>query len=404
MRKRFVKRALFIFLLFSFLLISQSNLVFSKEARGVTKDSIKIGSIADHTGPTSNIGVVVIEAYKNLFSHINDKGGIHERKIKLIMEDDRYSIPAGIAAFKKLVFKDQVLAIIGPLSVGEVKVLFRHVDRYKIPMLPWAPDKSMMEPYKRYIFPTNGLYNIEMGVIFDHIINELKPENPKIAFATGDAESGKVIKASAKNWAKYYGQKLHIETIPISAIDVTSQVLSMKRAGITHMIVHHVAPGVAAVLKDMKKFGLNIPLFGSSPSCTEDVIRIAGDASKNYVGISPYSSWYEESPGMAKVRKISMKYNPKAEKSYRIKSYILGWVMAEILGEGLMRAGQALDAEKLVEALETIKDYDTKGLCGPITYTPTVHYGLNYNKLFRTDPENSKLIPITEWRLPPQRE
>ena len=385
------------------LLISQGNLAYSKEARGVTKDSIIIGSIADHTGPTSNIGVVMVEAYRIFFRHINDEGGINGRKIKLVAEDSRYSIPASIAAFKKLLFKDQMLALLGPVSIGETKVLFRHIEKEKIPTLPWAPDESVMKPYKRYVFPTSGFYDNEWGVTLDYIVNKLKAKNPKIAMATVDVESGKVVRASAVAWAKSYGLKLHHETIPISAIDVTSQVLSMKRAGVTHILIHHVAPGAAAVLKDMKKFDLDVPMFGTSATCTEDVIRIAGDASKNYVGASPYSSWYEKSPGMAKVRKISLKYNPGAEKSYSIKSYTLGWVIPLILCEGLRRAGKDLDGEKLVAGLETIKDLDTKGLCGLITYTPTMHYGLNYNKLFKADPKSGKLIPITEWKLPPAK-
>ena len=385
------------------LLISQGNLAYSKEARGVTKDSIIIGSIADHTGPTSNIGVVMVEAYRIFFRHINDEGGINGRKIKLVAEDSRYSIPASIAAFKKLLFKDQMLALLGPVSIGETKVLFRHIEKEKIPTLPWAPDESVMKPYKRYVFPTSGFYDNEWGVTLDYIVNKLKAKNPKIAMATVDVESGKVVRASAVAWAKSYGLKLHHETIPISAIDVTSQVLSMKRAGVTHILIHHVAPGAAAVLKDMKKFDLDVPMFGTSATCTEDVIRIAGDASKNYVGASPYSSWYEKSPGMAKVRKISLKYNPGAEKSYQIKSYTLGWVIPEILCEGLRRAGKDLDGEKLVAGLETIKDLDTKGLCGLITYTPTMHYGLNYNKLFKADPKSGKLIPITKWKLPPAK-
>ncbi|PIQ46732.1 MAG: hypothetical protein COW04_00510 [Deltaproteobacteria bacterium CG12_big_fil_rev_8_21_14_0_65_43_10] len=385
------------------LLISQGNLAYSKEARGVTKDSIIIGSIADHTGPTSNIGVVMVEAYRIFFRHINDEGGINGRKIKLVAEDSRYSIPASIAAFKKLLFKDQMLALLGPVSIGETKVLFRHIEKEKIPTLPWAPDESVMKPYKRYVFPTSGFYDNEWGVTLDYIVNKLKAKNPKIAMATVDVESGKVVRASAVAWAKSYGLKLHHETIPISAIDVTSQVLSMKRAGVTHILIHHVAPGAAAVLKDMKKFDLDVPMFGTSATCTEDVIRIAGDASKNYVGASPYSSWYEKSPGMAKVRKISLKYNPGAEKSYSIKSYSMGWVIPEILCEGLRRAGKDLDGEKLVAGLETIKDLDTKGLCGLITYTPTMHYGLNYNKLFKADPKSGKLIPITEWKLPPAK-
>jgi branched-chain amino acid transport system substrate-binding protein len=195
----------------------------------------------------------------------------------------------------------------------------------------------------------------------------------------------------------------NLEVVPISAIDVTSQVLTMKKAGITHILIHHVAPGAAAVLKDMKKFDLDVPLFGTSAACTEDVIRIGGEASKNFFGASPYSSWYEESRGMAKVREISMKYNPGAEKSYRIKSYTLGWIIPVILHEGLKRAGKDLDGEKLVAALETINNLDTKGICGPITYTPTMHYGLNYNKLFKADPKSGKLIPVTEWRLPPAK-
>ena len=396
-------RLLFIGFLVSVVLITQSRSAYCKVERGVSDDVIKIGSIADHTGPTSNIGVVVVEAYKNFFRDVNEKGGIHGRKIKLIMEDDRYSIPAGIAAFKKLVFKDQVLAIIGPFSIGETKVLFRHIEKNKVPILPWAPDRSIIDPYKRYVFPTNGFYDNEWGVIFNHIVNELKPKNPKLALATVDVESGKVVIESAKEWAKSYGLKLHQVMLPISAIDVTSQVLTMKRKGVTHVLAHHVAPGIAAVLKDMKKFGINVPLFGLSASCTEDVLRIAGEASETYVGASPYSSWYEENPGMARLREASIKYNPDAEKTCRIKSYSMGWVLTEILCEGMRRAGKDLNGEKLVDALETFKDFDTEGICGLINYTPTMHYGLNYNKLFKADPKSDRLIPITDWRLPPAK-
>ena len=402
-KMRCLRGLLFVGFMVMVLLILQGNLAYSKEVRGVTKDLVKIGVIMDLTGPTSNVGVVMVEAYRNYIHHVNDEGGIQGRKIKLIVEDDRYSIPAGIAAFKKLLFKDQILAIIGPYSVGETKVLLRHIEKDKVPTLPQAPDRSIIEPYKRYVFPTNSWYDDELGVTFDYIINKLKPKNPKVAFCYPDVESGKVVRDLAEEWARFFGLKLHLEVVPISAVDVASQVLSMKRAGVTHILIHHVAPGAAAVLKDMKKFDLNVTLFGTSAACTEDVIRIGGEASKNFVGASPYSSWYEESPGMTKVREISMKYNPGAEKSYKIKSYTMGWVIPEILCEGLRRAGKDLDGEKLVAGLETIKDLDTKGLCGLITYTPSMHYGLNYNKLFKADPKSGKLIPITEWRLPPAK-
>jgi branched-chain amino acid transport system substrate-binding protein len=381
-----------------FLLIAPS---YAEKERGVTKDLIKIGVIIDITGPTSNIGVVMVEGYRNYIQHINDTGGIQGRKIKLIVEDDRYSIPAGIAAFKKLVFKDQILAILGPVSIGEAKVLLRHIEKDKVPTLPWAPDTSIMKPYKRYVFPTNGWYDNEWGVSFDYIINKLKPKNPKVALCYPDVESGKAVRDMAEEWAMLFGLKLHLEVIPLSAIDVTSQVLSMKKAGVTFILLHHVAPGASAVLRDMKKFDLDVPLFGTSAACTEDVIRISGEASKNFVGASPYSSIYEDNPGAKRMREISLKYNPNADKAYGMKGYTWGWVVTAILGEGLKRAGKDVDGENLVAALETMQNFSTQGLCSPITYTPTIHHGLNYNKLFRADPKSGKLIPITEWRLPP---
>lgn len=384
------------------LFFSEYSLLYAKEARGVTNNQIKIGVIIDLTGPISNAGVIIVKAYKNLLKSINDNGGIHGRKIKLIIEDDHYSIPAGIAGFKKLVFKDKVLAILGPISIGEVKVLFRHIAKHKIPTMPWAPDRAVMNPYKRYVFPTNGFYDNEWGVLFDYIVNNIKPNKQKIALCYPDVESGKVVKGSAEKWAKSYGIKLHKEIIPLSAIDVTSQVLGMRRVGTEVILLHHVAPGAAAVLRDLKKFGLNIPLLGTSAACTEDVIRIGGKATKNFIGASPYSSWHEETPGMSRVRKISMKYNPDDIESYKIKSYTLGWTVFEILHEGLKRSGRSLNGENLVKALESIQNFDTQGLCGPITYTSKKHYGLNYNKLFKSEPESKRLIPITKWKLPPK--
>jgi branched-chain amino acid transport system substrate-binding protein len=366
---------------------------------GVTNDLAKIGVMVDMTGPTSNVGVLMALAFRNLVSDINDRGGIHGRKISLVIEDNRYSIPLHISAFKKLVFKDNVFAIMGPVSVGGSRVLFKDIQKNQIPTLPWTPDDSLKVPYKRYVLPVNGFYDTEVGVIFDHIVNTLKPKNLKLAFLTFDVESGMRMKELVKKWADVFGiTDIDYEVIPMAVIDVTSQVLTMQRARATHLYIHHVAPGVSATLKDMKRFGFVIPTFGSSAACTEDTMRIAGEASKNFIGATSYSSWHEDYPGMKRVRNISMKYNPGAKASYPNRSYLYGWVLAEILFEGMTKAGKDLDREKLVDALETLHDFDTKGLSSPITYTPTMHYGMTKVKLVKTDPPNQRFIPITDWK------
>ncbi|MDY7034005.1 MAG: ABC transporter substrate-binding protein [Thermodesulfobacteriota bacterium] len=373
----------------------------SESARGVTDTMIKIGVIIDLTGPTSVGTVPISKGIRNLTKHINDNGGIHGRQIKLIIEDDRYSIPAGVAAFKKLISRDEVLGIIGPMSMGETKVLYRHVERFKVPMVPLVYDEWAIRPYKRYLFNPTDLYDDEIGVMFEYAVKDMKMKNAKVGFCYPDVESGKTVFKLGKKWANTLGLKLHPEVLPLGLMDVTSQILSMKRNKVDVVFIHHVMSGAVALLKDMKKFGLNAPVLGTWPNCNEDTVTTAGSASKNYMGAHAFSSWYDESPGAAKMRNITLKYHPGTEKPYRVKSYTVGWVMATIFYKGLELAGENLDIETFVNGLESIKNLDTGGLVGPITYTSSSHRGLDSCKLFKADPENGKLLSITDWRRPP---
>lgn len=66
--------------------------------------------------------------------------------------------------------------------------------------------------------------------------------------------------------------------------------------------------------------------------------------------------------------------------------------------EGLKRAGKDITPESMVNALETIKDFETGGLTGPITITPANHDGIKYNRLMKADVEKGMMFPITEWK------
>ena len=396
-------RLLSIYVLLSVFLIPFKGLTgHAGEIRGVTDTTVKIGVIIDLTGPSSPGAIPASKAIRNYTRHINDKGGIHGRKIKLIIEDDRYSIPAGVAAFKKLVFRDEVLGIIGPLSMGETKVLYKQIKRHKVPMVPLVYDEWAIRPYKRYIFNPTDLYDHEVGVMFEYAVKDMKMEDARIGFCYPDVESGKTVFKLGKKWAKFFGLKLYPEVIPGGLLDVTSQVLSMKRNKVDLVVVHHIMSGAVALLKDMKKFGLHVPVMGTWPNCNEDTVTTGGSAAKNYMGAHAFSSWYDEGPGVAKMREITLKYHPGTEKPYRVKSYTVGWIMATIFYRGIELAGKDLNIETLVAGLESIKDFDTGGLVGPITFSSTSHAGLDSCKLFKADPPSGKLLPITDWRKLPQ--
>ncbi|MEW6616379.1 MAG: ABC transporter substrate-binding protein [Thermodesulfobacteriota bacterium] len=391
------KSRVFVFiLLVGFIFFITETIIQAKEVRGVTDDTIKIGVIADLTGPIANIFLPVLEGYKNYMQYINNQGGIHGRKIKNIYEDSRYTIPGDIAAFKKLVFRDNILAMFGASSTGGTIALFPQIEKLKVPTIAASQAESMYIPPKRYVFCTAAGYSEEIKVLFDFMMKDLSARNPRVGIVYPDVEFGKTNLEQAKKSAKHYGVDIYPEVLNMGALEASSQVMLLKRDKVTHVIVVQVVAGAICFLREARKFKLNVTLLGTGWTCNEDVIKGSGEAANNYYGVNSYSSWYDDTPGMARLREITLKLNPK-KKDYS-KNYSKGWLCAMILEEGMKRAGRNLDSESLVAAMETFKNFDTGGVSGYITYGTNERMGGEYLRMYKADLENNKLIPVGDWR------
>lgn len=368
------------------------------EVKGVTKDTVKIGIIFDRTGPVVDVSGPMADGIKTFFRNINDSGGINGRKIEVIHEDDRYSIPIAIAAFKKLVYRDEVFALLGPSSTGASVALFPQIEKEKIPIIVWSMAESMYSPLRRYVFTVIAPYKDQIGVIYDYLIKELRLKDPKIAFVCADNEFGKSGLEPAREIAKRYGLQFHLEIISMSALEATSQILNLKRFGADCVIIHQAVSPAVAVLRDAKKFGFNPQFYGTYPACNEVLITMARGAARGFIVANLFDAWYADTPGMKRLRENTLKFYPDTKMKSR--PYINGWVYGLTLSEGIKRAGKNLDTEKLVASLETMRNFDPDGLCGLITYGHDDHKGGDYCKLYKTDVEKEIFVPITGWRRP----
>ncbi|MEW6616569.1 MAG: ABC transporter substrate-binding protein [Thermodesulfobacteriota bacterium] len=374
---------------------------YAGEVRGVTGDTIKIGLIVDMTGPAAAMEVVYAHAHKDYFQWVNEQGGIHGRKIKLLIEDERYTIPAAIAAFKKLVYRDEVLCISGPGGTGQHTALFSQLEKTKMPSFAISISPTMHTPYKRYVFASAGDYVDFTGAIYDFVLNKMKAKAPKIAMVLPDTEAGKVVAEGARKYASFYNQKYYSEVLNVGAVDATSQILRLKSEGVDNIVIAaNITDVVSTVLRTCRRFNYTPNVHGVHFACGDEVIEMTGDAAKNYYGVHALSQWHDDTPEMKKVREVFKKYHPNSKPPIGIHQ--MGWLWGIIISEGLKRAGKDVDSEKLVVALETLKDFDTGGLSGPITYTSKSHKATNYCKMYKTDMGKKRLVAITGWIKPPE--
>jgi hypothetical protein len=80
--------------------------------------------------------------------------------------------------------------------------------------------------------------------------------------------------------------------------------------------------------------------------------------------------------------------------------YATGWLLSSIYVEGLKMAGRDLNAETLVDALETFREVDFGGISGPVTYTSKSHNANSYSRMYKADIDKGIFIPLTGWRKP----
>src|SRR3981189_2253395 len=83
---------------------------------GISATEIIIGTHQDLSGPIKVWGVPVSNGMKMATEEINAAGGIHGRKIKLILEDSGYDPKRAVLASQKMVERDKVFAMVGPMG------------------------------------------------------------------------------------------------------------------------------------------------------------------------------------------------------------------------------------------------------------------------------------------------
>ena len=78
---------------------------------GVTATEVLLGSSLALKGHASFLGTQTLRGAMCYLSHVNDSGGVHGRRIRVITYDDSYDPPICLANTQKLIVDDQVFAL-----------------------------------------------------------------------------------------------------------------------------------------------------------------------------------------------------------------------------------------------------------------------------------------------------
>ena len=341
---------------------------------GITDTEILIGNIQDLSGPMKELGAVLPAGSNLYFQYINEQGGIHDRKIRMLTEDHQYNPQKAVVAAKKLIEKDQVFCLYNVIGTSPCEAIRPILAETRTPLIAPATQSGTMSDLTRIagdlIFHTDTGYDKQTKILVDYILND--DSNAKIGLIYQDDDYGANVLEGAAKIENRTGVSIQKESYQRGATDFTGQVGNLIKGGANHVIIAGIVKEPIIVMKTAAAMGFSPQFYGTSPTIDHRVALAAGPAGEGFISANFAYLWNSDASEAVHYRELCAKYNiPEA---YMGMYHFYGYLTAKVLVEGLERAGKNPTRKRLIKGLETLKNWDSGGF-PPITYNSIDHAG-----------------------------
>jgi len=327
-----------------------------KETRGVTPTEIVLGMHTDLSGPAATYGVSSSNAVKMRFDEVNDKGGIHGRKIRLVVEDTQYQVPRAVQAGTKLINRDRIFAMVAPLGTPMNNALFKDQFEAGVPNLfPLSAARSMYEPFHRLKFYGAASYVDQVRAGINYFVT--KKNKKALCAMYQDTDFGKEVLDGVQMQADKLKVNL-VETVTHKPTDqdFTAQITKLKGAGCDLVVIGTIVRDSIVPYATARKIGwTDVDFLGSAATYDSFVAAAQGGVTEGLYAMGltdmPYrdtltptaQAWFDR-------YKDRFKSDPNMGAVY-------GHVAADLTLVGLDKAGKDLTLDSFVKGLESIKSY-----------------------------------------------
>ena len=366
---------------------------------GVTDDEIVIGWTTPLSGPAALWGVTGLGG-KAWADHINAQGGIHGRKITVMLKDDGYNPARALANLQQM--KGKVFAIAGLLGTAICNAAKDFPATNNIPLITAYGDirifAHLPKEKRRNVFVTYPDYEDEGQYLTTWAVKNRGTS--KVAVFYQNDDYGKMGLAGVKKGLASTGGKAKlVGVVPYEVTErsLSTHALKLKSSGADTLVLYASPTHAAIITKTNAKVGYQPKVvLASFPLADAIMYKIAGPTWEGtYVGLPGNTGLPGTDPDADRVAAILRKYNPKIEGKEFLS--LFGATSMMHLAKGLEYAGRDLTPEALVAGMEQIQEWKAENLGARVTYTPDRHHGANASRVAQA--KGGKVIGLEPWTV-----
>jgi branched-chain amino acid transport system substrate-binding protein len=351
----------------------------------------KVGAIFAVTGPAAWLGTPERNTAKMIEQEVNKAGGINGHPLEIIIEDTVGDPTKTVTAAKKLITKDEVLAIVGPSRSGTTMAVIPIVEEAKVPLISCAAAESIVVPVKPWVFKTPQKDSDAAVKIYETMRER---GISKIAIITATSGFGDQGRKQLKKLAP----ELEIEIVADETYgpddtDMTAQLTKIKASEAQAVVNWSIVPGQVIVAKNMRQLGMKIPLFQSHGFGNIKYAQTAGEAGEGIIfpcgRLLAVDTLADDHPQ----KEVLAKYKKEYEAKYEEDVSTFGghaWDGLQLVIAALREVGP--DREKIRDYIENTNNFVGTG--GIFNFSPEDHSGLTKDAFEMLTVKNEKFVVL----------
>jgi branched-chain amino acid transport system substrate-binding protein len=349
------------------------------ETPGVSKNEIVIGSIQDLSGPIAGYGKALRNGLQLRVDAANEAGGIHGRKIRLIVEDSGYDPKKAVLAAQKLVQKDKVFAVVGtvgtPINMAAMPIEF---EKNVLNFLPIASAREMFEPISPLKWSFAATYFDQVRTGSKWLVKS--KGSKRVCVLYQDDDFGQEILHGTEAGLKEIGMQVAERTsFKRGATDFSSQIQRLHNANCDLVVLGTIIRETIGTVGEARKIGWGVEFMGSSAAYDTLIPKLGGKMMDGFYTMSASNIPYPDDPSK-NVRDWMQRYKSKfGEDPTLFSAY--GWTVMSHFQKVTQNAGPNLTTDSWIAAME--KHATTRDMFGAdeMSWSKTKHLGTSRSRL-----------------------
>lgn len=326
------------------------------------KDSktINIGVNVEESGAVAAYGQQSLQGLKLAVEEINKAGGVNGKKVVLYEKDNKSDPQEAVSIAKKLIAKDDVSAIIGPVTSGGVEATREVAEKYKVPVISGTATNDALTVDKNgktesYVFRTCFTDSFQGGVMAKFLKSDKKLGIKKIALLVDN--SNDYSKGLAKYFKKVYkkegGKIIDEEAFNSNDKDFKAVLAKIKdkNPDAVYLPAYYQAAGM--IVNQAREMGMKTVFLGADGFDSPDFLKLVGKTNL-------YNIYYTTHYSVDMATPKSKAFRKAFYKKYKEDPSTLGaltYDATKLLCDSIKKI-KSTDPVKIQEQLSKTKNYD----------------------------------------------